>query len=82
MPTGRHGYGNYVCTMFPDDEEDKMKEEDMAINFFLRKKRKGGKFSLSMVYRRVSCHGWKRYMVIEWKNMASSGFFWWRLSID
>jgi hypothetical protein len=30
---------------------------------------------LSMVYGRVSCHGWKRYRVIEWKNMASSGFF-------
>lgn len=68
--------------MFLDDEEDKMKKVDMAINFFLRKKRKGGKFSLSMVYGRVSCHGQKRYKVIEWKNMASSGYFLQRLSID
>lgn len=40
MPRARHGCGNYVCTMSPDDEKDKMKEEDMAINFFLKKKEK------------------------------------------
>jgi hypothetical protein len=34
LARARHGCGNYVCTMFPDDEEDKMKKEDMAINFF------------------------------------------------
>jgi hypothetical protein len=26
--------------MSPDDEKDKMKEEDMAINFFLKKREK------------------------------------------
>ena len=40
LARARHGCGNYVCTMFPDDEEDKMKKEDMAINFFLKKREK------------------------------------------